>query len=112
MSLKDQTVKNDAINRMAAMSSAQIVSATAIHNRLGLAGIPRPTLPGAAGVRNSKNLPVVYRSTTSLPLRLNYDVMGLEMLWLNKYIEIFSQLLFVAFQFWQVSTGQPGSSQE
>ncbi|KAI7812089.1 transcriptional enhancer factor TEF-1a [Triplophysa rosa] len=61
--LKDQTVKNDAISRMAAMSSAQIVSATAIHNRLGLAGIPRPTLPGAAG-------------------------------------------------FWQVSTGQPGSSQD
>uniref|UniRef100_A0A672SW29 Transcriptional enhancer factor TEF-1-like n=1 Tax=Sinocyclocheilus grahami TaxID=75366 RepID=A0A672SW29_SINGR len=41
--LKDQTVKNDAINRMAAMSSAQIVSATAIHSRLGLAGLPRPT---------------------------------------------------------------------
>ncbi|XP_026094709.1 transcriptional enhancer factor TEF-1-like [Carassius auratus] len=60
--LKDQTVKNDAINRMAAMSSAQIVSATAIHSRLGLAGLPRPSLPGATGI-------------------------------------------------WQVSTGQPGSSQ-
>uniref|UniRef100_A0A672Q7B7 Transcriptional enhancer factor TEF-1 n=1 Tax=Sinocyclocheilus grahami TaxID=75366 RepID=A0A672Q7B7_SINGR len=41
--LKDQTVKNDVINRMAAMSSAQIVSATAIHSRLGLAGLPRAT---------------------------------------------------------------------
>uniref|UniRef100_A0A672SW39 Transcriptional enhancer factor TEF-1-like n=1 Tax=Sinocyclocheilus grahami TaxID=75366 RepID=A0A672SW39_SINGR len=51
--LKDQTVKNDAINRMAAMSSAQIVSATAIHSRLGLAGLPRPTLPGATGVQDA-----------------------------------------------------------
>uniref|UniRef100_A0A673GIM9 Transcriptional enhancer factor TEF-1-like n=1 Tax=Sinocyclocheilus rhinocerous TaxID=307959 RepID=A0A673GIM9_9TELE len=41
--LKDQTVKNDVINRMAAMSSAQIVSATAIHSRLGFAGLPRAT---------------------------------------------------------------------
>uniref|UniRef100_A0A671LV24 Transcriptional enhancer factor TEF-1-like n=1 Tax=Sinocyclocheilus anshuiensis TaxID=1608454 RepID=A0A671LV24_9TELE len=51
--LKDQTVKNDVINRMAAMSSAQIVSATAIHSRLGLAGLPRATLPGATGVRDT-----------------------------------------------------------
>uniref|UniRef100_A0A8C1YJV4 TEA domain family member 1a n=1 Tax=Cyprinus carpio TaxID=7962 RepID=A0A8C1YJV4_CYPCA len=51
--LKDQTVKNDAINRMAAMSSAQIVATTAIHSRLGLAGLPRPTLPGATGVRDT-----------------------------------------------------------
>uniref|UniRef100_A0A673GG57 Transcriptional enhancer factor TEF-1-like n=1 Tax=Sinocyclocheilus rhinocerous TaxID=307959 RepID=A0A673GG57_9TELE len=48
--LKDQTVKNDVINRMAAMSSAQIVSATAIHSRLGFAGLPRATLPGATGI--------------------------------------------------------------
>uniref|UniRef100_A0A8C2JCL5 TEA domain family member 1a n=1 Tax=Cyprinus carpio TaxID=7962 RepID=A0A8C2JCL5_CYPCA len=61
--LKDQTMKNDAINRMAAMSSAQIVATTAIHSRLGLAGLSRPTLPGATGI-------------------------------------------------WQVSTGQPGSSQD
>uniref|UniRef100_A0A672Q7S6 Transcriptional enhancer factor TEF-1 n=1 Tax=Sinocyclocheilus grahami TaxID=75366 RepID=A0A672Q7S6_SINGR len=53
VSLKDQTVKNDVINRMAAMSSAQIVSATAIHSRLGLAGLPRATLPGATGVRDT-----------------------------------------------------------
>lgn len=30
---------------MASMSSAQIVSATAIHNKLGLPGIPRPAFP-------------------------------------------------------------------
>uniref|UniRef100_A0A9J8DMF0 TEA domain family member 1a n=1 Tax=Cyprinus carpio carpio TaxID=630221 RepID=A0A9J8DMF0_CYPCA len=53
VSLKDQTVKNDAINRMAAMSSAQIVATTAIHSRLGLAGLSRPTLPGATGVRDT-----------------------------------------------------------
>lgn len=61
--LKDHTVKNDAINRMGGISSAQIVSATAIHSRLGLAGLPRSALPGATGI-------------------------------------------------WQVSTGQPGSSQD
>ncbi|CAL8363033.1 unnamed protein product [Gadus morhua 'NCC'] len=45
--LKDQTVKDKALQSMAAMSSAQIVSATAIHNKLGLPGIPRPSFPGA-----------------------------------------------------------------
>uniref|UniRef100_A0A6Q2WRX7 TEA domain-containing protein n=1 Tax=Esox lucius TaxID=8010 RepID=A0A6Q2WRX7_ESOLU len=49
--LKDQTVKDKALQSMASMSSAQIVSATAIHNKLGLPGIPRPSFPGAAGVR-------------------------------------------------------------
>lgn len=48
--LKDQTAKDKALQHMAAMSSAQIVSATAIHNKLGLPGIPRPTFPGAPGV--------------------------------------------------------------
>ncbi|XP_053489916.1 transcriptional enhancer factor TEF-1 isoform X3 [Ictalurus furcatus] len=45
----DQTVKDKALQSMASMSSAQIVSATAIHNKLGLPGIPRPAFPGAAG---------------------------------------------------------------
>ncbi|XP_029437989.1 transcriptional enhancer factor TEF-1 isoform X3 [Rhinatrema bivittatum] len=47
--LKDQTAKDKALQHMAAMSSAQIVSATAIHNKLGLPGIPRPTFPAAPG---------------------------------------------------------------
>uniref|UniRef100_A0A9J7Z2N9 TEA domain transcription factor 1 n=1 Tax=Cyprinus carpio carpio TaxID=630221 RepID=A0A9J7Z2N9_CYPCA len=47
----DQSVKDKALQSMASMSSAQIVSATAIHNKLGLPGIPRPAFPGAAGVR-------------------------------------------------------------
>uniref|UniRef100_A0A8C7L034 TEA domain family member 1a n=1 Tax=Oncorhynchus kisutch TaxID=8019 RepID=A0A8C7L034_ONCKI len=50
--LKDQSVKDKALQSMASMSSAQIVSATAIHNKLGLPGFPRPTFPGAAGVRH------------------------------------------------------------
>lgn len=44
-------MKDKALQSMASMSSAQIVSATAIHNKLGLPGIPRPAFPGAAGVR-------------------------------------------------------------
>uniref|UniRef100_A0A8C4TBY8 TEA domain transcription factor 1 n=1 Tax=Erpetoichthys calabaricus TaxID=27687 RepID=A0A8C4TBY8_ERPCA len=48
--IKDQTVKDKALQSMAAMSSAQIVSATAIHNKLGLPGVPRPPFPGAPGV--------------------------------------------------------------
>ncbi|XP_041746455.1 transcriptional enhancer factor TEF-1 isoform X2 [Coregonus clupeaformis] len=47
--LKDQSVKDKALQSMASMSSAQIVSATAIHTKLGLPGFPRPTFPGAAG---------------------------------------------------------------
>ncbi|XP_042763309.1 transcriptional enhancer factor TEF-1 isoform X9 [Panthera leo] len=47
--IKDQTAKDKALQHMAAMSSAQIVSATAIHNKLGLPGIPRPAFPGAPG---------------------------------------------------------------
>lgn len=43
-------MKDKALQSMASMSSAQIVSATAIHNKLGLPGIPRPAFPGA-GVR-------------------------------------------------------------
>ncbi|XP_072278392.1 transcriptional enhancer factor TEF-1 isoform X4 [Pyxicephalus adspersus] len=45
----DQTAKDKALQHMAAMSSAQIVSATAIHNKLGLPGIPRPAFPAAPG---------------------------------------------------------------
>uniref|UniRef100_A0A8C2GC53 TEA domain family member 1a n=1 Tax=Cyprinus carpio TaxID=7962 RepID=A0A8C2GC53_CYPCA len=64
--LTDQTVKNDAINRMAAMSSAQIVSATAIHSRLGLAGLPRPSLPGATGIWQVSTGQPAYESPSSL----------------------------------------------
>uniref|UniRef100_A0AAR2KWG6 TEA domain transcription factor 1 n=1 Tax=Pygocentrus nattereri TaxID=42514 RepID=A0AAR2KWG6_PYGNA len=57
--LKDQTVKDKALQSMASMSSAQIVSATAIHNKLGLPGIPRPAFPGAAGVRRPSGGPAI-----------------------------------------------------
>ena len=49
--VQDQNVKDKALQSMASMSSAQIVSATAIHSKLGLPGLPRPSFPGAAGVR-------------------------------------------------------------
>uniref|UniRef100_A0A8C4WUP5 TEA domain transcription factor 2 n=1 Tax=Eptatretus burgeri TaxID=7764 RepID=A0A8C4WUP5_EPTBU len=48
--LKDQTTKEKAMQSMAAMSSAQIVSATAIHNKvLGLAGLAQQSYPAAPG---------------------------------------------------------------
>ncbi|KAI5616146.1 TEA domain family member 1a isoform X1 [Silurus asotus] len=47
--LKDQSVKDKALQSMAALSSAQIVSATAIHSKLGLAGLPQPSFPAASG---------------------------------------------------------------
>ncbi|XP_046706156.1 transcriptional enhancer factor TEF-1a isoform X1 [Silurus meridionalis] len=47
--LKDQSVKDKALQSMAALSSAQIVSATAIHSKLGLAGLPQPSFPAATG---------------------------------------------------------------
>ncbi|XP_041033958.1 transcriptional enhancer factor TEF-1-like isoform X2 [Carcharodon carcharias] len=40
--LKDQSAKDKALASMAAMSSAQIVSATAIQNKLGMSNISRP----------------------------------------------------------------------
>uniref|UniRef100_A0A4W3GFV2 TEA domain transcription factor 1 n=1 Tax=Callorhinchus milii TaxID=7868 RepID=A0A4W3GFV2_CALMI len=46
----DQAVKDKALQSMAAMSSAQIVSATAIQHKLGLPGIPRPSFPFWHGV--------------------------------------------------------------
>lgn len=48
--LKDQNAKDKALQHMAAMSSAQIVSASAIQHKLGLPGIPRPAFPAAPGV--------------------------------------------------------------
>uniref|UniRef100_A0A8C9TV33 Transcriptional enhancer factor TEF-1-like n=1 Tax=Scleropages formosus TaxID=113540 RepID=A0A8C9TV33_SCLFO len=47
--LKDQTAKDKALQSMASMSSAQIVSATAVHSKLGLPAVPRPAFAGAAG---------------------------------------------------------------
>ncbi|XP_019615751.1 transcriptional enhancer factor TEF-1-like isoform X2 [Branchiostoma floridae] len=49
--LKDQAAKDKALQQMAAMSSAQIVSATAIHNK-AMAGMPGMGVPpGASAVR-------------------------------------------------------------
>uniref|UniRef100_A0A673CKW0 TEA domain transcription factor 1 n=1 Tax=Sphaeramia orbicularis TaxID=375764 RepID=A0A673CKW0_9TELE len=64
----DQAVKDKALQSMASMSSAQIVSATAIHNKLGLPGIPRPAFPGA-GVRpfTQQAYPIQPSVTTAIP---------------------------------------------
>ncbi|XP_072906021.1 transcriptional enhancer factor TEF-1a isoform X5 [Hemitrygon akajei] len=51
--LKDQSVKDKALQSMAAMSSAQIVSATTIQHKLGLPGIPRPSFQSAPGFWHS-----------------------------------------------------------
>uniref|UniRef100_A0A672IGS8 TEA domain transcription factor 1 n=1 Tax=Salarias fasciatus TaxID=181472 RepID=A0A672IGS8_SALFA len=61
----DQAVKDKALQSMASMSSAQIVSATAIHNKLGLPGIPRPAFPGA-GVRASVIVTIIVISFSSI----------------------------------------------
>lgn len=58
--LQDQAARDKALQQMASMSSAQIVSASAIHNKAmgqglgGLPGVPpssvRPAYPGAPSV--------------------------------------------------------------
>ncbi|XP_048829445.1 transcriptional enhancer factor TEF-1-like isoform X5 [Brienomyrus brachyistius] len=45
--LKDQTAKDKALQSMASMSSAQIVSATAVHSKLGLPLAPQASFPTA-----------------------------------------------------------------
>uniref|UniRef100_A0A3Q3M411 TEA domain family member 1a n=1 Tax=Mastacembelus armatus TaxID=205130 RepID=A0A3Q3M411_9TELE len=50
--LKDQNAKEKALQSISSMSSAQIVSATAIHNKL-LPGIVRASFPGNAQVKHT-----------------------------------------------------------
>lgn len=59
--MQDQAAKDKALQSMASMSSAQIVSASAIHNKALAQGIPmpnvRPSYPGGPSgsqVRNDK----------------------------------------------------------
>uniref|UniRef100_A0A3B3QDS1 TEA domain transcription factor 4 n=1 Tax=Paramormyrops kingsleyae TaxID=1676925 RepID=A0A3B3QDS1_9TELE len=49
--LKDQVAKDKALQSMATMSSAQIISATAFQNKMALQGLSRPAYP-TAGVRS------------------------------------------------------------
>ncbi|NXG50090.1 TEAD4 factor, partial [Psilopogon haemacephalus] len=48
--LKDQAAKDKAMQSMATMSSAQIISATAFHSKVTLPGLPRPAYPAVSGV--------------------------------------------------------------
>lgn len=64
--MQDQAAKDKALQSMASMSSAQIVSASAIHNKALAQGIPmpnvRPSYPGGPSgsqVRNTDSLPVI-----------------------------------------------------
>lgn len=55
MSPQDQAAKNKALQSMAAMSSAQIVSATAFHSKMALARGPGyPAISGVSGATQSK----------------------------------------------------------
>lgn len=49
-SLQDQAAKDKALQSMATMSSAQIISPTAFQNKMALQGLSRPTYPTAGGV--------------------------------------------------------------
>ncbi|KAK3526311.1 hypothetical protein QTP70_022752, partial [Hemibagrus guttatus] len=51
--LKDQAAKDKALQSMANMSSAQIISPTAFQNKMALQSLSRPTYPTAGG-KNSK----------------------------------------------------------
>ena len=48
--LKDQTAKDKAMQSIATMSSAQIISATAFHSKMALPGLPRSAYPAVSGV--------------------------------------------------------------
>uniref|UniRef100_A0A674B7L7 Transcriptional enhancer factor TEF-3-like n=1 Tax=Salmo trutta TaxID=8032 RepID=A0A674B7L7_SALTR len=48
--LKDQAAKDKALQSMATMSSAQIISATAFQNKMALQGLSRPPYPTVGGV--------------------------------------------------------------
>nr|XP_014344261.1 PREDICTED: transcriptional enhancer factor TEF-4 [Latimeria chalumnae] len=47
--LKDQVAKDKALQSMAAMSSAQLISATSIQNKLSMPSIPQPPFSSAPG---------------------------------------------------------------
>lgn len=50
ISWKDQAAKDKALQSMANMSSAQIISPTAFQNKMALQSLSRPAYPTAGGV--------------------------------------------------------------
>uniref|UniRef100_A0A8C9VYZ8 TEA domain transcription factor 4 n=1 Tax=Scleropages formosus TaxID=113540 RepID=A0A8C9VYZ8_SCLFO len=58
--LKDQVAKDKALQSMASMSSAQIISTTVLQNKMALQGLSRPAYPTAPGVRGHAAEPKVY----------------------------------------------------
>uniref|UniRef100_A0A3B4FJI0 Transcriptional enhancer factor TEF-3-like n=1 Tax=Pundamilia nyererei TaxID=303518 RepID=A0A3B4FJI0_9CICH len=63
--LKDQAAKDKALQSMATMSSAQIISPTAFQNKMALQGLSRPAYPTSGGV---KGVMRPRRCIMSLPL--------------------------------------------
>uniref|UniRef100_A0A8C6VV34 TEA domain transcription factor 4 n=1 Tax=Nothobranchius furzeri TaxID=105023 RepID=A0A8C6VV34_NOTFU len=59
--LKDQAAKDKALQSMATMSSAQIISPTAFQNKMALQGLSRPAYPTTGGVS-----PVHHASHTNI----------------------------------------------
>uniref|UniRef100_A0A672HPV3 TEA domain transcription factor 4 n=1 Tax=Salarias fasciatus TaxID=181472 RepID=A0A672HPV3_SALFA len=72
--LKDQAAKDKALQSMATMSSAQIISPTAFPNKMALQGLSRPAYPTAGGKfyfltpRPHTLLPAGYESTAGLSM--------------------------------------------
>ncbi|KPP62704.1 transcriptional enhancer factor TEF-3-like, partial [Scleropages formosus] len=58
--LQDQVAKDKALQSMASMSSAQIISTTVLQNKMALQGLSRPAYPTAPGVRGHAAEPKVY----------------------------------------------------
>ncbi|KAJ0029345.1 hypothetical protein NQD34_004342, partial [Periophthalmus magnuspinnatus] len=64
--LKDQAAKDKALQSMATMSSAQIISPTAFQNKMALQGLSRPAYPTSGGVSTGTTLCILYLSQTTL----------------------------------------------
>lgn len=62
LSLQDQAAKDKALQSMATMSSAQIISPTAFQNKMALQGLSRPAYPTAGGVSPLPTVPLLHHS--------------------------------------------------
>uniref|UniRef100_A0A671YUI8 TEA domain-containing protein n=1 Tax=Sparus aurata TaxID=8175 RepID=A0A671YUI8_SPAAU len=69
--LKDQAAKDKALQSMATMSSAQIISPTAFQNKMALQGLSRPAYPTAGGPFSQQSYAMQasgYESTAGLSM--------------------------------------------
>uniref|UniRef100_A0A673BFJ7 TEA domain-containing protein n=1 Tax=Sphaeramia orbicularis TaxID=375764 RepID=A0A673BFJ7_9TELE len=61
--LKDQAAKDKALQSMATMSSAQIISPTAFQNKMALQGLSRPAYPTTGGFCTLLNSDITFANT-------------------------------------------------